>query len=459
VAKVNQSIEQTSDALDGKSEHDGWLSHWLSKQGPTTFSVWAIGAAFCVYFCMYAFRKPFTAGEFLGSVSILGVALPYKNLLVISQVLGYSCSKFIGVKLISETKRRHRPWVIVTAILAAEAALIGFAITPRPYCALFLFANGLPLGFVFGSVLAYLEGRRLTEVLAAGLCASFILSTGVVKSIGRSLVLDFNVSEYWMPSFVGAAFLLPLIIAVWCLKQVPPPASKDVELRSKRQPVTRTERWSFFFSHARGLTLLVLVYIGLTVIRSYRDDFAVEIWKELGEAKKPEIFAQTEFLVMLIVIALNGAAIWVRSNRTAFFGSLWLVTLGFVAAAASVVLYYLQVASPFVLMVGTGIGLYVPYVAFHTTVFERLIAASRWPGNIGFLIYIADSTGYLGYVGVLLAKSLGRESQHTLTFFLVGTLVLCGVCMLMTQLGAMSFQLTLPDEQNKAATAEGGVDE
>jgi len=406
---------------------------------------------------MYAFRKPFTAGEFIGSVSLLGISLPYKTVLVIAQVLGYSCSKFIGVKLISETKRNHRALVIVVAILLAEAALVGFAVAPKPYNALFLFANGLPLGLVFGLVLAYLEGRRLTEFLAAGLCASFILSSGVVKSVGRAMVLNYGVSEVWMPAIVGAGFLLPLLISVWCLKQVPPPAPADIESRSKRRPVTREQRWTFFFSHATGLSLLVAVYIGLTVIRSYRDDFAVEIWRELGESKKPEIYAQSEFVVMLVVIALNGAAIWVRSNRAAFFGSLWLLTFGFVAAVASVLLYYLDVASPFVLMVGTGIGLYVPYVAFHTTVFERLIAASRWPGNIGFLMYIADSTGYLGYVGVVLAKSLGRESQHTLTFFLIGTVAICAVCMLMTRIGALSFQNSI--RETPSDSAKGKNDE
>ena len=39
-----------------------------------------------------------------------------------------------------------------------QAALILFAITPRPWNAAFLFVNGLPLGMVFGPVLAFLEG-------------------------------------------------------------------------------------------------------------------------------------------------------------------------------------------------------------------------------------------------------------------------------------------------------------
>ena len=48
-----------------------------------------------------------------------------------------------------------------------------------------MFLNGLPLGMVFGLVVSYLEGRRQTEALAAALTASFIVSSGVVKSVGR----------------------------------------------------------------------------------------------------------------------------------------------------------------------------------------------------------------------------------------------------------------------------------
>ena len=37
-----------------------WLSGWK-------LSAWAVAAAFGTYFCMYGFRKPFTAGKFEGA--------------------------------------------------------------------------------------------------------------------------------------------------------------------------------------------------------------------------------------------------------------------------------------------------------------------------------------------------------------------------------------------------------
>ncbi|HZH36503.1 MAG TPA: DUF5690 family protein, partial [Flavisolibacter sp.] len=48
-------------------------------------------SAFCVYTCMYAFRKPFTAASYQ-HLSFLTVG--YKVWLVIAQTIGYTLSKF-----------------------------------------------------------------------------------------------------------------------------------------------------------------------------------------------------------------------------------------------------------------------------------------------------------------------------------------------------------------------------
>ena len=77
---------------------------------------------------------------------------------------------------------------------------------------------------VFGLVLGFLEGRRLTEALTAGLCASFILADGVTKSVGTWL-LDLGISERWMPGVAGLLFMSPLLASVWMLAQFHPPTS------------------------------------------------------------------------------------------------------------------------------------------------------------------------------------------------------------------------------------------
>ena len=56
-------------------------------------------------------------------------------------------------------------------------------------------------------------------------------------------------------------------------------------------------------------------------------------------------------------------------------------------------------------MVLLGLGMYIPYVAFHTTLFERMLAAFRETGTIGYLMYLADAFGYLGYVAVMFFRN------------------------------------------------------
>jgi hypothetical protein len=53
-----------------------------------------------------------------------------------------------------------------------------------------------------------------------------------------------------------------------------------------------------------------------------------------------------------------------------------------------------------------GLGLYTAYIPFNSIFFERMIASFKVAGNVGFLIYLADSFGYLGSVGVMLSKEI-----------------------------------------------------
>src|SRR5918994_2126394 len=105
------------------------------------FIAWCMIAAFGTYFCMYAFRKPFIAGTYSG-LSLWDIH--YKSILIISQVLGYMLSKFIGIKVISELKSTQRKKLIIGLILFAELSLLCFGLVPHPYSFIFLFLNGLP---------------------------------------------------------------------------------------------------------------------------------------------------------------------------------------------------------------------------------------------------------------------------------------------------------------------------
>ncbi len=193
-------------------------------------AIWAVTAAFGCYFCMHGFRKAFAVATFAGSdVGQLG----FKSLLVVAQVGGYMLAKFIGVKFIAEMPPSRRPAVLALMIVLAEAALVLFGILPRPWNAVAMFLNGIPLGMIFGLILGQLEGRRMTEALTAGLCTSFVLADGFSKTVG-GWVLAMQVSEDWMPATTGLLFVLPQAAFIWMLAQIKSPTKEDTEHRSER---------------------------------------------------------------------------------------------------------------------------------------------------------------------------------------------------------------------------------
>ncbi|MEO8268403.1 MAG: DUF5690 family protein [Aureliella sp.] len=375
--------------------------------------IWAIVAAFGTYFCMYAFRKPFTVSQY---TDVTAWGWQYKTIAVVAQVMGYALSKFIGIKVLSELPPQRRAISLIGLIVCAEIALVLFGAIPAPYNILCLFLNGLPLGMVFGLVLGFLEGRQRTEALSAGLCTSFILADGVTKSVGKAL-LEAGVHPFWMPAAAGAIFLLPLLLFVWMLNRIPQPSAADVTARSQRSPLSSSERRAFFQRYAWGLIPLLVMFLLVTVLRSIRSDFAPDIWKSLGVSTTPELFSFSEIWVGLAVTLANGIAILVIDNYRAFRFALATCVIGLVILLMATWGEQMRVISPFMFMVLLGTGLYLPYVATHTTIFERLIAMTRDKGNLVFLMYLADSVGYLGYVVVMLARNAVQPEADFMTFF------------------------------------------
>ena len=67
-----------------------------------------------------------------------------------------------------------------------------------------------------------------------------------------------------------------------------------------------------------------------------------------------------------------------------------------------------------------GLGLYLGYIPFNSIFFDRLIAAFKYTSTVGFIMYVADSFGYLGSVGVLFFKEFGYAQISWLNFFISG---------------------------------------
>ena len=86
--------------------------------------------------------------------------------------------------------------------------------------------------------------------------------------------------------------------------------------------MNRGERRGFFRRYSLGIVLVVLVYLLVTVLRSIRADFAPEIWNGLGYSGQPSVFARSQLLVVLAVMAVCGLAFLIVDNQRAFFFAL-----------------------------------------------------------------------------------------------------------------------------------------
>ena len=143
---------------------------------------------------------------------------------------------------------------------------------------------------------------------------------------------------------------------------------------------------------------------------------------------------------------INGLAIRIRSNRQALLGSLGLVGCGFVVVLASLTGLAQGWLNAFAFMVLVGLGMYIPYVTFHTTIFERFIATFREPGNIGYLMYLADAAGYLGYVAILLIRDFGNVKMDFLTLFIHSSTLIAIVSFAVTIMLVAYYSRRLPKD-------------
>jgi hypothetical protein len=402
------------------------VSRWLSRASPGLFAAYAATMAFATYFAMYSFRKPFAAAHYSGETF---ASIDLKSALVISQLAGYALSKFLGIKFNSEMQPQRRAWVLVALIVWAELALLAFALLPPGGKVVALFLNGIPLGTVWGIVFSFLEGRRTSEILGAALSCAYVVASGAVKSIG-ALLLDAGVGEAWMPAATGVLFLPIFLAAVYGLSLIPPPSAADVAARTEREPMNADERRAFTRRYLPGLVLLVVVYFLLTGYRDFRDNYAAEIWADLGSDQRAGLFTLTEIPIALSVMLVLGLLYVVKDNRLGLKLTYVIMAVGAALIGVATLLFDAGAIGPIAWMTSVGLGLYLGYVPYGCVLFDRTIAALRIVATAVFLIYISDAVAYGGSVGIVLYKTLGQSATSKLQFFRYFSYITSAVCVL-----------------------------
>lgn len=378
-------------------------------------SVYIAVLCFLSYACVYAFRKPFTVGLYSDQDPVFGI--DYKNILVIAQVFGYTISKFYGIKFVSELNKLGRGWTILMLITLSWIPLLFFPIVDSKWGVLLFFLNGLPLGVLWGLIFSFIEGRRDSDFMGATMAVSFIVSSGFVKSVAKWIQMSYQVTEKWIPFYTGMIFLIPVIFLVFLLEKIPNPTVEDMLYKTERKPMNKIERGLFFNKFKPGLIAFIFIYILLTFFRDIRDNFAADIWLELGYGNDIAIFTTTELPIAISVLILVASMIYVKNNKLAFQLSQLIILLGFLICGISTILFTLHILSGYYWIVFVGLGLYMGYIPFNSILFDLMIATFKVKGNVGFFMYLVDSFGYLASVFIIVLKgSMGLSISWTMFY-------------------------------------------
>lgn len=382
------------------------------KYAGLLFIIWAGGAALLSYSLVYALRKPFTSAGFSG-IEVFG--MEYKVVVTIAQIIGYVVAKFIGIKLISELKKENRLKFIVASVCLAEASLLLFALLPTPYNLIPMFFNGLSLGCMWGIIFSFLEGRKVTDILASLLGASQIISSGAAKSLGLYVMQTFHVDQFWMPALIGGCALPILLLLGYSLTRLPQPTAEDIQLKSKRKTLNGKERKEIFQSYMPLLVMLFIANSLLVVVRNIKEDFLVNII-DVSQYNS-WLFTEIDTLVVVIILTIIGLMVFVKNNLYAIH---ILLTLIIIVTGCMIFIsfnYQTMHLDPIVWLFLQSLCLYISYQIFQTIFFDRFIACFKINGNVGFFIAINDFVGYTGAVCVLSLKEFFSPSVNWTSFY------------------------------------------
>ena len=72
-----------------------------------------------------------------------------------------------------------------------------------------------------GVIFSFIEGRKVTDMLASLLGVSMVFSSGIAKSFGLFAMNELNIDQFWMPAVIGGVALPLLVLMAICLSVCP----------------------------------------------------------------------------------------------------------------------------------------------------------------------------------------------------------------------------------------------
>lgn len=252
-------------------------------------------------------------------------------------------------------------------------------------------------------------------------------------------------------------FMPLLLVSVWGLAQLPGPSADDERERIRRAPMNKDDRRRFLADYGLGLAALIAAYVLFTAFRDFRDNFSAEVWKAVGYGDAAGVFAASELPVAVIVLIVLGSLILIRDNRRALMVMHGVVIVGAALIGLSTLAFQTKLVSALTWMILSGAGLYMAYTPFNAMLFDRMLAATRRVGTAGFLIYVADASGYIGSVVLLLYRSFAAPQLDWLQFFIGAAYASAAASLVLTLASALYFGRKL-GRKHQAQMAQAAPD-
>ena len=342
-----------------------------------------------------------------GATAAVG-GVPLKDCFSYALTIGYGLGKVPSYVYVPGVPRRRRRAVLLALFGSFSALMVGLLPLGEAFAALQVLAVAVacvPASAIFGVTLAYMEGRRSGDLLMATINAVVVGGAAACRAAGRAL-LDRGVPPAWMPLAAVALYAPLALFALGALDATPEPSAADVAGRGARAPMGGAAKSAFLRRHAAGLAPLLIGYALLIAFRSFRDFFALEIYREVLR-REP---AAADYLVAdWVGGAISVAALVplsrVADNRRALWAMHAMIGLGGVLVGAGTALFERGALAPESWIVLVGVGVYLALTPFCGSFFDRLIAATRTPGTAVFLVFLADGVGYVGTFAMLLYKT------------------------------------------------------
>ncbi len=396
----------------------------------TTISV-ALTASLC-YFCTYMI----TTAIFAGTYNTSGTFGNTKTALTVAQLLGFVIGKLLGAFLLGRVKKQDRFSLLTLIFILSTVPMIIFGLLPIDGQVVMMFLSSIPFILSWGFIVFYVEGRHATTLIVMFVYMALIMASGIAKTVA-TLILNAGVSDSWMPAVCSSMGMVLCILFSYMLSLAPPPTQLETDLRQSREPCSLEQQREFMNKYKVGLIIINIVYGVTSAYRSFRDYYALELWKELlSENFDPYIYSVSEIVVSVLVSLVYCFLFFIKDEVKGLMSLFYTMFSGGVLVLLVTVLYRTTSFSGVSWIVSCGVGLYLTYIPPGALLYDKLVGATKINYTSVFLVYVSETVATSVSLLVILLKNLVFNDISFVKYFewlsyttavttILGMLIIC----------------------------------